>query len=158
MAVLVLFLAAWSTAAASVVTPAPYSTILSCIHVAICTALGTTVLLYFCAGRGDVAAEWKAFADPRQWISPAGGELESSIDFVVGLKRLYFIPDECRGQAVADIELTTEPITEQTTMTIVEKNEIHNEEPGNNPIHYTKFLARIFTTNSAILNTKIFMV
>jgi hypothetical protein len=35
---------------------------------------------------------------------------------------------------VADLELTTEPITEQTTMTIVEKNEIHNEEPGINPI------------------------
>jgi len=79
--VLLLFLLAWSTAAASVVTPAPYSTILSCIHVAICTALGTTVLLYFCAGRGDVAAEWKAFADPRQWISPSGGRLRIPLHF-----------------------------------------------------------------------------
>lgn len=35
---------------------------------------------------------------------------------------------------MADLELTTEPITEQTTMTIVEKNEMQNEEPGNNLI------------------------
>jgi hypothetical protein len=46
---------------------------------------------------------------------------------------------------VADLELTTEPITEQTTMTIVEKNEMQNEEPGNNLI--TDSYSNLYASN-----------
>ncbi|XP_059471562.1 adhesion G protein-coupled receptor A2 [Neocloeon triangulifer] len=132
LAILLLFLAAWGTAAASIVVISPFSTILSCVHVAVCTALGTTVLLYFCAGRGDVAAEWKAFADPRQWIVPTS--------------------EHCHGQTVADMEMVTEQITmtmtDQTTMTIIEKNEVQTEEE---PEDEAELLRKIASLRSVVL-------
>ncbi|XP_065353104.1 adhesion G protein-coupled receptor A3 [Cloeon dipterum] len=110
LVILLLFLAAWATAAASVATEDWFSQVLSGSHFIICVSMGTTILLYFCAGRSDVTAEWKAFTDPRQWISRTS--------------------ENCHGQAVADMEMTADQITitDHTTVTVIEKSEVQTEE------------------------------